>query len=205
MPMVEAACMTALEQALALEGSSLATLRREAQAIALFGSRAGGCAVAASDWDVLCIGPGRSQRLGAIDLVWVEPHVVATSVWLGGDLSGHIAAHGRWVHGEPCWELGAVDFAAAARRKEARLARYLRALTDAWNLMGPAYQDKHASSIRRDVQRWSLLLRGLPVPPSAQLPDPWAGAGAAAPRCSYQAVLVELGSPLSLARDLAAG
>jgi hypothetical protein len=105
------------------------------------------------------------------------------------------------VHGGPRWELAAVDFARAAQRKEARLARYLRALGGAWSLMGPAYQDKHAASVQNDVRRWTLLLRGLPVPPSAQLPDPWTG-GAAAGR-SYERVLIELGAPLTLARELA--
>src|SRR5580700_10587296 len=107
-----------LGQALARCGLRLDALRRSAQAIALFGSRAAGCATSASDWDILLIGAGRSCKLHGLDLVWVEPHVLATSAWLGGDLAGHVAAHGLWLEGEPSWSLDAVDFAAAARRKE---------------------------------------------------------------------------------------
>ena len=192
--MVEPAHLAGLEQALAREGLSLSQLRREARAIALFGSRAGRCAVAASDWDVLCIGRGRSSRLGAVDCVWVEPRSLVTPRWLGGDLSGHVAAHGQWIHGGPWWDLGAVDFPATALRKEARLVRYLRALSGTWNLMGAAYQDKHARAAQLDVWRWSLLLRGVPVAPSALLPDPWGGGDAAhaEPR-SYEDVLVAPG------------
>ena len=80
-------------------------------------------------------------------------HAVDTPMWLGGDLAGHVAVHGVWLHGEPCWDLGAVHSSAAARRKEARLVRSLRALEQAWGLLGPAYRAKHATLVRRDVQR----------------------------------------------------
>jgi hypothetical protein len=68
-----------------------------------------------------------------------------------------------------------VDFPKAALRKEARLARSLDALARAWSLLGPKYQAKHATLIRRDVQRCFLLQRELPIPPSATLDALWAG------------------------------
>jgi hypothetical protein len=173
--MIELAPTAVLEQALARHGLSLDHLRCQAKVIILFGSRAAGCARSTSDWDLLCIGPGRSRRLSGLDLVWLDPAALDTTAWLGGDLAGHIAAHGVWLEGAPCWDLGALDFAAAAHRKEARLARALRALTQSWDLLGPAYQRKHATLLRRDAQRCLLLQRGIPIPPSAKLDDVWAG------------------------------
>ncbi len=167
--------LTVLGRALVRRGIVLDDLRRGAQAIALFGSRAAGCATASSDWDLLCVGTGDSSKLRGIDLVWVEPRAIETSAWLSGDLAGHVAEHGVWIEGEASWGLGAVDFAAAALRKEARLARYLHALTETWALLGPAYRAKHATLLRRDVQRWGLLQRGRPIPPTAALDELWSG------------------------------
>ena len=171
--MPEAPPLLALHRALACRGLSFDELRGQAQAIALFGSRAAGCAKPVSDWDLLCIGAGRSRKLPDLDIVWVEPRALEASTWLGRDLAGHVAAYGIWLEGEPRWDLGAVDFTAAARRKEESLARSLRALAQAWELLGPAYRAKHATLLRRDVQRWSSLQRRLPIPPSAMLDDRW--------------------------------
>lgn len=171
---LEAAPLATLEQALAREGLCLERLQRTCQAVVLFGSRAAGCAGPTSDWDILCIGSGRSTKRGALDLVWVEPREIESRAWLGRDLAGHVAAHGCWLGGEVRWDLDAIDFPQAARRKEARLARCLRSLALSWDLLGPPYQRKHAMLVRRDVQRCLLLQRGLPVPPSAELDQRWA-------------------------------
>ncbi len=167
--------VAALDRALARHGIALDDLRRSAEGIALFGSRAAGCAMPSSDWDLFCIGSGDSCKLPGLDLVWIEPGAIATSAWLGGDLAGHVVTHGLWIEGEASWALGAVDFATAALRKEARLARYLHALTETWALLGPAYRAKHATLLRRDTQRWCLLHRASPIPPTAVLDELWAG------------------------------
>ena len=191
---------SALNRTLARSGLCLDELRRGAQAIVLFGSRAAGCATSASDWDLLCIGDGRSHKLRDLDLVWIDPRALDTPAWLGGDLAGHVAAHGLWLEGEPCWDLSCVDFAAAARRKEARFVGSLRALAEAWDLLGPAYRMKHATLIRRDVQRWGVLQRGLPIPPSAVLDDRWTTEG---PRSPLGEILVGLRVQPEFARALA--
>jgi hypothetical protein len=172
--MPDHALLSDLCRALAHQGLSLDALRLNAEAIALFGSRAGGCAELSSDWDLLCIGSGSSRRICGLDLVWIDPRALDTSAWLGSDLAGHVAAHGLWLDGEPGWDLGAVNFPKAALRKEARLSRSLRALARAWDLLGPEYRTKHATLIRRDVQRFHLLQRRLPIPPSAMLDALWA-------------------------------
>jgi hypothetical protein len=197
--MPDNAPLSALNQALALKGLSFDALRRDAQAIALFGSRAAGCARPSSDWDLLCVGAGSSRKVRGLDLVWIEPHALETSVWLGGDLAGHVAAHGLWLEGEPCWDLGAVHFPMAARRKEARIARSLRALAQAWDLLGAGYRTKHATLLRRDVQRCYLLQRGLPIPPSAMLDDVWIREQY---RDWFVDALIGLNAPSNLAKTL---
>lgn len=171
--MPDHALLSDLYRALAHQDLHLDVLRRDAREIALFGSRAAGCAELRSDWDLLCVGGGSSRRIGNIDIVWIEPRALETSTWLGSDLAAHIGAHGLWIEGRPGWDLGSVDFAKAALRKEARLVRSLRALVRAWDLLRREYQAKHAILIRRDVQRCTLLQRGLPIPPSAMLDALW--------------------------------
>lgn len=189
-----------LDRALARQGSSLRELSRKARAVALFGSRAAGCGTATSDWDLLCIGVGSSRKLRDIDLVWIEPRAVESAAWLGGDLAGHIAAHGLWIEGKPGWDLGAVSFPAAARVKESRVARSVVALARAWDLLGPEYRVKHVTLLRRDVQRWRLLQRGFPIPPSAVLDAAWD----AEPRGRWLAdTLLGMNAPPELARSIA--
>jgi hypothetical protein len=173
--MPDHALLSDLCRALACHDLNLDSLRRDAQAIVLFGSRAAGCAELNSDWDLLCVGAGSSRRTYGLDVVWVEPRALQTSAWLGSDLASHIAAHGLWLEGKPSWDLSTVDFSKAAFRKEARLARSLRSLSRAWNLLRPEYQAKHANLIRRDVQRFNLLRCRLPIPPSAMLDALWGG------------------------------
>jgi len=159
-----------------LQSDRLSELLRGASSVALFGSRASNCARAESDWDFLCIGESRSKKERGLDLVWVNPAVVCSGMWLSTDLAGHVAAFGVWIKGEPSWKIGDVDFSAAARRKEANIARTVRALAPAWDLLGPAYQAKHATLLRREVQRWALLSLGDAVAPAAALDAKWARA-----------------------------
>jgi hypothetical protein len=162
-----------LDRVLAAHGLSFDVLRQETAAIALFGSRAQGCARPSSDWDLLCIGRGRSRKLACLDLVWIDPIVIGDDRWLGGELAGHVAAHGNWMHGKPTWQLADVQFEMAARRKKERIRRRLESLTRAWNLLGPAYHVQEATLVRRDVQRLEYLSCGIAVPPTAFLDAAW--------------------------------
>lgn len=166
---------TAFNDVLLSSGLSFDQLRREATAIALFGSRAYGCARADSDWDVLCIGSGRSRRLAGLDLVWVPPQAMADPAWLGGDLPGHVAMYGMWLHGEPSLPSCALRLDAAAERKAARIARKLASVSRVWHLLGPAYRRRDAELLRRDVQRFDGLRKGVAVPPTALLDAAWDG------------------------------
>ncbi len=153
------------ESAVSLRGLRRAEVARSARAVALFGSRAvEGCARATSDWDVLLVSSGRSRMIGNIDLVWIDHRDMHTRAWLGGDLAGHIAEYGCWFQGECHWRHHALDFIEAARRKEARLVRLMRAADRAWNLLGEPYRTKHAALLRREVQRRRLLLECVRIP-----------------------------------------
>lgn len=190
-----------LARALERHGLSFDALRRGSVAIALFGSRAAGCARGTSDWDLFVIGdaalPG--LRTPEIDLVRESPRVMDTSKWLGSELAGHITSYAVWLHGEPMWGRDALDFAEAARRKEATLARKLRALERAFPLLATDYRTKHALSIRRHVQRLSLLEARMPVPPSRTLDEQWQSE----PQCDRIVVrLRDLGASSDLARSL---
>jgi hypothetical protein len=165
--------MSDLFCALAGLGLTLADLRRSAEQVILFGSRAADLARAGSDWDLLVIGEGRSHHTPALDLVWVSPRELATPAWLASELAGHVARWGRWIHGTPDWVSEAICGDLAREHKARRLAARLSALEQAWDLLPPAYRHKHRTLVRRDLQRHALLARGEAVPPSRLLDDAW--------------------------------
>lgn len=162
-----------LASALAAHGLTLDILAREASAIALFGSRANGCARPTSDWDVLCIGTGHTRKLSGLDLVWIDARSLEQEAWLGSDLAGHVAAYGAWLHGTPPWHAADLRFDLAARRKEERIARRLQSLARSWDLLGPSYRDKYATLVRRDAQRLEGFIGRAPVRPTALLDAAW--------------------------------
>lgn len=171
--MADPRLLSSVDQVLGQQGLSFSELRRQTRAIALFGSRAAGCERPGSDWDLLCIGHGRSRRRACLDLVWIEEPAVEQLTFLGGDLAGHVAAHGTWIHGEPTHRPEDVRFDVAAQRKEERLVKKLRSFEPAWHLLDPGYQEHDARLLRRDAQRLELLHAGVAVPPSAHLDALW--------------------------------
>lgn len=156
-----------------ISGGAFGDLRRRAEQIVLFGSRAAGRARPASDWDLLCVAEQRPSSIAGVDLIWISPCDLSTPAWLGSELAGHVAAWGRWLHGEPDWISSVVHGERAATRKAQRVASKLVALERAWDALGPAYQRRHLLLLRRDLQRHGLLSRGEPVPPTALLDDAW--------------------------------
>jgi hypothetical protein len=193
--------LAAFGEMLLSKGLSFDQLRREATAIALFGSRAYGCARADSDWDVLCVGSGRSRRLAGIDLVWVPPHAMTDPTWLGGDLPGHVATYGVWLHGESSLTSCALPLDAAAKRKAARIARKLVSVSRVWHLLGPAYRRRDAELVRREAQRLDGLRGGVAVPPTALLDAAWDGSDESRAWLCEQ--LTHLGSAVGLAHEIA--
>jgi hypothetical protein len=154
-------------------GLTLAGLQRSAEQVVLFGSRAAGLGRDRSDWDLLVVGEGESRHTETIDLVWVSPRDLASQRWLQSELGGHVARWGRWIHGAPDWVTEAGSGEVAREHKARRLASRLAALEQAWHLLAPAYQHKHHTLVRRDLQRHAILARGEAVPPSPLLDDAW--------------------------------
>lgn len=165
--------MADLLSALAGLSLSLADLRRSSEQIVIFGSRAAGLARACSDWDLLLVGEGCSHNTPAIDLVWVSPRELASPMWLGSELAGHVARWGRWIHGTPDWVTSVACGEGARQHKARRLASRVTALEQAWKHLPPAYHRKHRTLVRRDLQRHALLADGQAVPPSAVLDEAW--------------------------------
>lgn len=145
------------------------------QEIVLFGSRAAGMAHERSDWDILCVGHGRTRRTSQIDLIWVTPEERCSRAWLTSELAGHVAQWGRWLAGEPAWKDSANPGPEACLEKRRRIDRRVAAWERSWSLCSPRLRARYALALRRDLQRHETLLHGQAVPPSAVLDQDWPG------------------------------
>jgi hypothetical protein len=165
----------------------------------LFGSRAAGCAMPESDWDVLVLDPaarsGRT-RIGVIDLVtvgWTNEH---PGRWLSSELAVHVSRYGRLVIGERTWT-SAVNTRAAAEAKAARTNRRLHALCRAWRNLSVEHRNRRSVEMRRDVQRCLALADRETVPATQVLDLEWNQAGRGA-RASAVTRFCRVESPLLL-------
>lgn len=156
-------------------GVSLDAMRRDVRQIVLFGSRAAGVAGPLSDWDLLLVGRpcGPAWEVPSMDLVWVDERTLSSSRWTDSELAGHVARYGVWLYGAPDWTSAVRCGAAAAERKSRRIASRIRAMDRAWSLLSRPHREECSTQIRRDLQRYSLLVRGEPVPPSRLLDSAW--------------------------------
>lgn len=162
-----------LTGALACIGLSWEGLLRDSAAVVLFGSRAAGVAHERSDWDLLCVGEGRTRRTRQIDLIWLTPEELHSHTWLMSELAGHIAHYGRWLVGTPDWA-GHVEIGRdACLDKRIRIARRVAVWERFWPRCSPRLRLRYARLLRRNLQRHALLLAGEPVPPSAILDQAW--------------------------------
>ena len=162
-----------ISDALASIDVSWERLRETSQEIVLFGSRAAGLAHERSDWDILCVGHGRTRRTPRIDLIWVTPEERCSRAWLTGELAGHVAQWGQWLAGEPTWKDSANPGPEACLEKRRRVTRRVMAWERSWSLCRPRLRARYALALRRDLQRHEKLLHGQAVPPSAMLDQDW--------------------------------
>lgn len=162
-----------LSDALASVGVSWERLLQTSHEIVLFGSRAAGLAHERSDWDILCVGHGRTRRTPRIDLIWVSPEERCSRAWLTGELAGHVARWGQWLEGEPTWKDGAHPGPEACLEKRRRITRRVAAWERAWSLCSTRLRARYALALRRDLQRHEQLLHGQTVPPTAMLDQRW--------------------------------
>lgn len=152
-------------------------LENDAVEVVLFGSRAAGLATPSSDWDLLCIGEGRTHLGKGLDLVWLGAERLRSADWLGSELANHIAHHGRWLKGHGDWRTKVHPSIHAVRKKTASLELEVVRLERLWPHFGLGYRTKFRRQLRRDAQRLALLIAGMPVPPTAVLDRDWQLAG----------------------------
>jgi len=162
-----------LQAALSSVDHSWPSLERNSQEIVLFGSRAVGEGGTHSDWDILCVGSGRTRRTRRIDLLWVEPDDLSSGKWLSSEIASHIARYGRWLVGQPQWTRNVIinDDTLAAKRRWLKLK--LSVWERSWTLCSPRLRWRYAHAVRRNLQRYDLLAHGHPVPPSPTLDIGW--------------------------------
>jgi Nucleotidyltransferase domain len=158
-----------LDTTLRKTGLNLSRLEKQAESILLFGSRAAKLHRADSDWDILCVGKGEKQRLGNVDLVWVDPHRVETQQWLGSELANHVASFGQHLSGDSSWTKAVFASQMSVEKKSARVANRLIKLHKVWNDFTLGYRNKYWRLLNQDISRLNCLYSGRAVPPTATL------------------------------------
>lgn len=162
-----------LEQALQRHDVTWAQLQQSSMAVFLFGSRAAGCEREDSDWDLLCIGNGRSRMRQGLDLIWIPADRAEDVRWRDTELASHVAAWGCCLHGEDHWVRGALPGPRAVHGKAQILEGRIRALPRNHRWPSERFRRQRIEDLRREVQRYWLLADGVAVPPSARLDHRW--------------------------------
>lgn len=162
-----------LETALRADGYLWTDLTSSASEIILFGSRATSGWTSRSDWDLLCVGRGRTRRGRAVDVLWITPECLASDEWLGSELASHVSHYGRWLFGQGTWCTAVGPSSAAVARKLRRVRQRLDGMVASWSRLTLAIQAKHVLLLRRDLQRLDLLRGGEPIPSAPLLDAAW--------------------------------
>ena len=162
-----------ISTALSAMGISYRKLRAASEEVVLFGSRATGMARTHSDWDLLCVGNGLSRMTPTLDLIRLSPKELNSSRWLGSELAVHIAHYGVWLKGKPAWKniVGVSD--QAIDKKVVSILARVAELKRHWTHFSRPYRVDYITRIRRDLQRFDLLLKRLPIPPTRMLDRTW--------------------------------
>ena len=163
-----------LNAALASVDVSWSWLQRVSSEIVLFGSRAIDQGDARSDWDLLCVGQGRTRRTRCIDLIWISPDELEGAEWLTSELAGHVAAYGRWLAGESTWPARVAPGVEAMEQKRRWLLIRMQAWERHWTHCSRRLRSRYIQAFRRNLQRYALLSDGRPVPPRPVLDRAWA-------------------------------
>jgi predicted nucleotidyltransferase len=137
--------------------------------IIVFGSRAAGLNRPDSDLDLLIIADKSGhKRIGKLDLVFVPDEKVGSAAWRRTEIAGHVATFGvSLMNDRPAFDVIHDDY--AALRKQARIHRLVSSLVPSWRLLNDELRRKYLIRVRRELQRFRFLRRGLPVPPTATL------------------------------------
>lgn len=141
-------------------GFTLEALRERCSEVVVFGSRAVGTDDARSDWDVLCVGDGATQRTRELDLIWISASSARRDAWTTGELASHVVTHGRWIAGSPGpW----VPLVAITSQTVGRKIRWIQTHVDTWRRYwprcSPRLRASYAETLRYNFLRLDYLLR----------------------------------------------
>jgi predicted nucleotidyltransferase len=158
-----------VRQVMHSENQSLDDLLQSSSDLVVFGSRASGLQRHNSDLDVLIVGEKRARkRIGSLDLIFVPEYQVQTLAYKHTELFRHIEAYGiSLMHDQTL--IAAVYDDYAALRKRLRLEALSAKVVSVWDILTDGLRLKYLTKLRREVQRYRILERGLAVPPTAQL------------------------------------
>lgn len=162
-----------LNQTLSGIGHDLQKLLSECQELVLFGSRAAGLEGPDSDWNLLCVGYGKTRRTKHVDLVWVRPEDLTDPEWLGTELAAHVAKYGRWIKGEGRWRAESYVSEASLERKRRAIRIRLRVLWRHQDELPARLRAKYVDKLRLNVVRCWFLAQGKPSPPRQILEEHW--------------------------------
>jgi len=126
-----------------------------------------------SDLDVLCIGEGHHFKSPKLHIVWIPEHRTHSKKWLQSELATHIAAYGKWIKGHNTWAHITKPSPSTVIRKKRNVIARLNALQRHWDDLLPSFQNNQLKKLRRDIQRFQMMRRGLPPVPKTLLDKRW--------------------------------
>lgn len=148
-------------------------LKKSAHEIVLFGSRASKVNRSDSDWDILCIGSGKSIHKKNLDLIWIKKEELTSPKWLGSELAYHIAHYGLWLKGPGKWKSHVFVSNIAIKKKLKRIIRLIKSLEHHWQYLSDYHKQKYIIKLRRDFQRFEHLINKKPIPTTPMLDKSW--------------------------------
>ena len=141
--------------------------------VIVFGSTAADVAQASSDVDIVCFGRGSDVNCrGVLDLFFIAPSSSEMDAWLSSEIAVHVARYGMWLKGDGDWRTRVGIREVTLERKRSVISGEWRALFKYWERLTLASRSDRLRSIRRNLQRLSLMTAGEPVCPTPML-DKW--------------------------------
>lgn len=160
-----------LASALAHVGVDPIRLQERSNELILCGSRAQKLNTSTSDWDLVAIGDGIPRRKrGNIDLVPIDRALLHSPRWLESELAWHLKTHGVWLKGQPGdWIRNVRVTPRTLSAKLDRIDYRLDRIRQAWPHLSSKARDRYVDFLRRDLQRYTILKKGQPIPSGPQL------------------------------------
>lgn len=156
-----------------ISGIDWSSIEDRAKQIIVYGSRATLVHKRTSDLDLLCVGRGHRYKSKNIHIIWVKESRLKNKRWLGSELATHIAVYGKWIKGENTWAISSRPNAHAIQLIEKRIQERADTLCEQWPFLLPAFRKKHLVRLRRDLQRYVMMMAGRPPVPTGMLDHQW--------------------------------